>query len=90
VSPVEGSGTFTETTSETVVNEGTFEDVAEGIFDGHTGFGSVGRDFDFFGLLGDIVTFYTGVSSWERRVGKYGQTWFFIFSQSSTGYTFVS
>jgi len=49
-----------ETTGETVVNEGTFEDVAEGIFHGHAGFGGVGRDFDLFGLLRDIITFYTG------------------------------
>ena len=56
------------------MNEGAFEDVAEGVFDGHAGFGGVGRDFDFVGLLGDIVTFYTGAISWERRVGKYGQT----------------
>ena len=58
--PVEGSSTFMETTGETVVNEGTFEDVAEGIFHGHAGFGGVGRDFDLFGLLRDIITFYTG------------------------------
>ena len=58
--PVEGFGTFTETTGETVVDEGTFEDVPEGIFHRHAGFGGVGRDFDFFRLLGDIITFYTG------------------------------
>jgi len=49
-----------ETTGETVVDKGTFEDVTEGIFHGHAGFGGVGRDFDFFRLLGDIITFYTG------------------------------
>lgn len=35
--PVKGFCTFAETAGETVMDEGSFEDVAEGFFDSHAG-----------------------------------------------------
>jgi hypothetical protein len=55
VVPIKSLGTFPEAAGESVVHEGSFEDIAEGILDGHARLGSVGGDFDLLGLRGGIT-----------------------------------
>jgi hypothetical protein len=58
---VEGLGGLTETTGETVVDEGVAEDTLERVLDGHLALvGSIGGDLDLLGglNLGDLNAFF--------------------------------